>query len=84
MEYMGHLFPQFTVGNANDLRLCPGRIGQGPQDIKHGADSNLSAGFSGILHGWVEVRSEHKANACRLQTLSHCLSPEVDSYPQSL
>src|SRR5690606_360204 len=55
-----------------------GWIRQRSKDVEYGANADLAARASRVLHRRMKQRREHEANAHLLQTLSDALGVEVD------
>src|SRR5260370_27752938 len=58
-----HLAHQRTVRNSQDLMRRVRWIGEWPENIKYGADTNLATCWGDVFHGWMVGWGKHKAKA---------------------
>ncbi|VVB71749.1 Uncharacterised protein [uncultured archaeon] len=72
-EDPGQLLAETCIVDAHKLDLRAGWIGQWPQDIEDGAQSQLSSQRSDAFHGWMKDRGQHESDSHSLNHLSHRL-----------
>ncbi len=68
--------------HAQDLNGRPGRIGQRPQQIEHGADPHFLARRGAVLHRPVIERREQESDPHLIDAVGHAVWRELDVYAQ--
>ena len=78
LQALGDSVEQLGVGDAHDLRLDAGGIGQRPEDIERRAEVQALADRLDEPHRRVELRGEHKADVGLADALGDDLRAGVD------
>src|SRR5579885_71723 len=83
-QYLAHLAQQRAIRDAKHLVACMSRVGQWPQDIKDGSNTNLAACRPDVFHRRMVGRGEHKAETDLAHTARDLLRAEIDFRTQRL
>ena len=83
-EHLGQGSHQILVVHPQQLHGGGGRVGQGAQDVEHGAEAQLLADGPHVLHGGVVLLGEEEAHAHLPQQLDAPLRALLDVHPQGL
>ena len=75
-EGLRHAAGDGGVGDADDLPVRAGRVGERAEDVEHGSDPDFAARPGGEAHGRVESLGEHESEAGSLDAGRHRLGRE--------
>ena len=69
---------EIGMKDAHELARRIGGVGERPQNVKHGAHTQLFAHRRNMLHGRMVVRRKHKPNAAAANRLGHLFGRQVN------